>query len=1006
MGVRARRFVSFVCLLAAPAVAGAPAASNWQAAQAALESGQLQEAEQLYLAALEAEPGSTEALNNLGVLAGRRGALEEADARYRRAAELEPRHGAFQANLGIVALQRGLWGQAAPSLRRAIALGQTAPQVHLALGSTLRQLSAFAEAEVVLRAILRGEETGLSPQMAADARAELQLIPSTMRSSDEGLSDASVDVDIQVFTAATSVATRTAGEPGLEMLLHSAEARRIGWAQLMTLRRWGDDFSIKLEVLADMARRAHSKDSLLLMVDAYDVVFSPTFSLAQLRKEFEALGSPIVLAAEALCEADTCAVAGGKTNSDPKDIGDFQDELRFLNSGLLLGRAGALLKVLERNPWQSQIPLDDQTWWGQVWQKETDLVVVDSARRLFSCPTRAVLAGDGLQILGHHSGELPSAELRLRAGQAVQALGRDGLPRSEPLLLHFPGRSRPLLRPAYATLFPDAFSARGTAQASEPSGALLATPPMKLQPKLQPPSEVRVVGTPLREGPWRCTRKVLPDDQRAALCSGGKVVVDQVYVANLESRPDRLRAVAEEFERVGLRAARFPSVPANSIPRAEQERHDKSALRGIPKGHLACFLTHLALWREVLAKGWESAWIFEDDAVLVDPELRHLAQRVEELRGVDAGWHMAYTGRNPVSVSRALLLHEQILHHWPDREDRYVSPRIVDPGTSEGLWGYLLSARGAAVLVPIFEEMLERGITHDVDLALHLAGPRAALRLYAFEPTLSGQAEADTFSDTSDISRGRKQLLLGHQFLGGGRFAEAEVRLRSAVLDLEGIGRQSEGSRSVGGRAQRSDADVYLQEALRYLAASLDQQTLRSTSGSAATAEAEAAFRRAVEMAEQDGLVIPRTALWGSLADFCYFLSSHGRHGEAAPLCQRSLQLSREAQDADGQCAALEYLGILHGMKGEVELAEQRLREAVAVARGEGPSGGAKAKVIRLCSAYTNLCIFFWQQTRLQEAEEACQSCVDLGQGMGARGPLEQIQAERRAAALSGRTSV
>ncbi|CAE8702673.1 unnamed protein product, partial [Polarella glacialis] len=107
----------------------APAASNWQAAQAALESGQLQEAEQLYLAALEAEPGSTEALNNLGVLAGRRGALEEADARYRRAAELEPRHGAFQANLGIVALQRGLWGQAAPSLRRAIALGQTAPQV-------------------------------------------------------------------------------------------------------------------------------------------------------------------------------------------------------------------------------------------------------------------------------------------------------------------------------------------------------------------------------------------------------------------------------------------------------------------------------------------------------------------------------------------------------------------------------------------------------------------------------------------------------------------------------------------------------------------------------------------------------------------------------------------------------------------------------------------------------------------------------------------------------------
>ena len=220
-------------------------------------------------------------------------------------------------------------------------------------------------------------------------------------------------------------------------------------------------------------------------------------------------------------------------------------------------------------------------------------------------------------------------------GEGVAALLPDVAESSEPLVLHLPGLAKPLLRPAYAAPHPGAFAARAAPGAPPAGGGAEAD-------ALAPGA---TVGSQLREGPFACDRAAVWSDFRAALCDlGGEVVVDQVFVANLDARTDRMRALDTELRRHGLRAQRFPSVDGKAIPAAEAQRHHESALAGMPRGHLGCLLTHLALWREVARSGWRTVWILEDDATFVPGEVGQLAERLAELRAADPEWHLAYTG--------------------------------------------------------------------------------------------------------------------------------------------------------------------------------------------------------------------------------------------------------------------------------------------------------------------------------------------------------------------------
>lgn len=97
---------------------------------------------------------------------------------------------------------------------------------------------------------------------------------------------------------------------------------------------------------------------------------------------------------------------------------------------------------------------------------------------------------------------------------------------------------------------------------------------------------------------------------------------NEVYCLNQDSRPDRWKQATEEFERVGLTAKRFPSLPADQPIKS------------------FC-LSQYAMLKRFLAMGSDVLLALEDDVVFGD--LTALQKAVSDL---PAGWHMLFLGAN------------------------------------------------------------------------------------------------------------------------------------------------------------------------------------------------------------------------------------------------------------------------------------------------------------------------------------------------------------------------
>jgi Tfp pilus assembly protein PilF len=123
---------------------------DFQAALALHQQGQLDEAEPLYRAVLQAEPDHFNALNNLGLLLAQRERLEEALALTRRAAALDPPNAETLANLGEMLSRAGDHAQARAAFEKSLAVQPANPRT---LMRFIRVLRAQDRAEDALPAL-------------------------------------------------------------------------------------------------------------------------------------------------------------------------------------------------------------------------------------------------------------------------------------------------------------------------------------------------------------------------------------------------------------------------------------------------------------------------------------------------------------------------------------------------------------------------------------------------------------------------------------------------------------------------------------------------------------------------------------------------------------------------------------------------------------------------------------------------------------------------------------
>uniref|UniRef100_A0A6C0BLN4 Glycosyl transferase family 25 domain-containing protein n=1 Tax=viral metagenome TaxID=1070528 RepID=A0A6C0BLN4_9ZZZZ len=222
-------------------------------------------------------------------------------------------------------------------------------------------------------------------------------------------------------------------------------------------------------------------------------------------------------------------------------------------------------------------------------------------------------------------------------------------------------------------------------------------------------------------------RRFREDYERAATMQEKMQVCGfTAHVINLARRPDRLKTFRQRMD-PHLEVQRFPAVDGASLKRNKRLEHlFRDNDFGFSRGVLGAALSHLELWKELLAgdshNGVDTYLIFEDDVQLRDPFTNgQWLDMYYKLNTEHPDWDTCFLAFTPTPT-------EDFQHHLEDR------PLEIVPLKPEMTWGgfaaYWINRKGAATLVKFIEE---HGIRHAVDYIL-MRKPGMGLKNFLISP--------------------------------------------------------------------------------------------------------------------------------------------------------------------------------------------------------------------------------------------------------------------------------
>jgi len=248
-----------------------------------------------------------------------------------------------------------------------------------------------------------------------------------------------------VPTALHLVTVATHWCAGLHRMLHSADACGLAaTVRGMGDSRWGDGFGLKLEVLraaADALVAQERAGDVILFVDAFDVIFVPGTTAPGLLRAFAGMHADVLLAGERLCHPDPERAQEHRRILGPACGWSADLPRPFVNSGVILGRAGSVARVMAEGP-RFGLAEDDQRWW-------TTVVLRNAPHAACGAGTRVAVDTEGslIQCLA----EVDPSDLSLEPDRRVAVSGR------RPAVLHFNSIGSEAWQAAvFADLFPTA----------------------------------------------------------------------------------------------------------------------------------------------------------------------------------------------------------------------------------------------------------------------------------------------------------------------------------------------------------------------------------------------------------------------------------------------------------------------------------------------------------------------------------------------------------------------
>jgi len=147
-------------------------------------------------------------------------------------------------------------------------------------------------------------------------------------------------------------------------VLGLSENRLIGW-------EGHQNFGVKLRELYNYVNRSTlDPNDIVLFTDAYDVAYLG--DQKEILRRYKMFSKPIVFGAERSCHPDP---------DRAKDYKFMDTEFPFLNSGMIIGRVGALRQCMKGYQYDDRH--DDQRFWTTVFFDNPDKIELDYENLLF-----------------------------------------------------------------------------------------------------------------------------------------------------------------------------------------------------------------------------------------------------------------------------------------------------------------------------------------------------------------------------------------------------------------------------------------------------------------------------------------------------------------------------------------------------------------------------------------------------------------------------------------------
>ena len=133
-----------------------------------------------------------------------------------------------------------------------------------------------------------------------------------------------------------------------------------------------------------------------------------------------------------------------------------------------------------------------------------------------------------------------------------------------------------------------------------------------------------------------------------------KLGFDEIFMVNLERRPDRYERMKYNFDQLGIDHKWVPAMDGRKIteeflaeagikmlPEFSEPYHG----RALTYGEIGCFLSHYRLWQQIVEEELDLVLIFEDDIKFEPYFISKLEYLKSELFDLEGSWDLVFLGR-------------------------------------------------------------------------------------------------------------------------------------------------------------------------------------------------------------------------------------------------------------------------------------------------------------------------------------------------------------------------